>query len=140
MHETLGRELVLEAGLGTPETQFPVRTSDGVKWCDIRVGNHIIECDGHIKYQSVERGGVARTSADEVAWEERKRDRLVKDRRLLVTRLYWEDYWGRRREAAVRRLQADAADAVRLYGADLDPALAREAAEIRRTRDRRRAG
>ena len=140
MHETLGRELVMEAGIGTPETQFPVRTSDGVRWCDLRVGNHVIECDGRIKYLAVEDGGVARTTASEVAWEERKRERLVKDRRLIVTRVYWEDYWGRRREAAIRRLRADAADAVRLYGVHLDPQLAREAAEIRRSGDRRRAG
>lgn len=137
-HESLGRELVYEAGIGVPETQFPVRTSDGVKWCDIRVGNHIIETDGKIKVTPVAEGGVATQSARDVMWNERKRERLVRDRRLVVTRVYWEDYWGERRAAAIRRLQADHAESVAQYGAVLDPELAREAAEIRARTVRRR--
>ncbi|MEZ0577407.1 type IV toxin-antitoxin system AbiEi family antitoxin domain-containing protein [Nocardioides sp. MH1] len=125
--ESLGRELVLEAGIGDPETQFPVRTSEGVKWCDIRVGNHIIETDGRVKVLPAGGGGVATKPAADVLWDERKRERLVRDRRLLVTRLYWEDHWGDRRLAALRRLRADHAESVALYGAALDPRLAREA-------------
>ena len=132
-NESLARELVLDAGIGTPETQFPVRTRDGVKWCDLRVGNHIIEADGRTKYQSVDTGGVARTSADAVAWDERKRERLVRDRHLGVTRLYWEDYWGARRSEALRRLRADHSDSVARFGAQLSEHLAREADAIRRT-------
>jgi len=131
VHESLGRELVYEAGIGTPDTQFPVRTSEGIKWCDIRVGNHIIETDGKIKVTSVADGGVATKSARDVIWDERKRERLVRDRRLVVTRVYWEDYRGERRQAAIRRLRADHADSVAQYGAVLDPELAREAEEIR---------
>ncbi len=138
-HESLGRELVIEAGIGVPETQFPVRTSEGIKWCDIRVGNHVIETDGKVKIRPVAEGGVADKPADDVLWDERKRERLVRDRRLVVTRLYWEDYWSeRRRRAAIQRLQADHADSVATYGAQLDPALAREAAEIRARSSRRR--
>lgn len=138
--ESLGRELVIEAGIGVPETQFPVRTSGGIKWCDIRVGNHVIETDGRIKVRPVADGGVADKPADEVLWDERKRERLVRDRRLGVTRLYWEDHWGQRRAAAISRLQADYADSVARYGTELDPALAREAAEIRARTSRRRTG
>jgi hypothetical protein len=137
-HESLGRELVYEAGIGDPDTQFPVRTAAGVKWCDIRVGNHVIETDGKIKIRAVADGGVADRSAGDVLWDERKRERLVRDRQLVVTRLYWEDYWGERRQAALRRLQADHADSVRLYGAVLSPDLAREAEAIRARTSRRR--
>jgi hypothetical protein len=135
-HESLGRHLVLEAGIGIPETQFPVRTSEGIRWCDIRVGNHVIETDGRVKYRSVADGGVATTSADEVAWAERKRERLVRDRGLVVTRIYWEDYWGDRRTSALHRLRADHADAVARHGAELHPELAREADAHRRSRSR----
>lgn len=137
-HESLGRELIYEAGLGQPETQFPVRTAEGVKWCDIRVGNHVIETDGKIKVVPVADGGVASKPAADVLWEERKRERLVRDRRLVVTRVYWDDYWGARRQAAIRRLRAAHAESVALYGAVLDPELAREAAEIRRGAGARR--
>lgn len=132
VHESLTRLLVLEAGIGEPETQFPVRTAEGIKWCDLRVGNHVIEADGRVKVQSVEDGGVATTSADEIVWEERKRERLVRDERLGVTRVYWEDHWGQRRIAAIRRLRADAADTATRYGTELDERLAREAELIRR--------
>jgi hypothetical protein len=136
--ESLGRELVLEAGIGAPETQFPVRTSEGTRWCDMRVGNHVIETDGKLKVLPVGGGGVATKPAADVLWDERKRERLVRDRRLVVTRLYWEDHWGERRLAAIRRLRADHAESVALYGAVLDPRLAQEAAEIRTRRGGRR--
>jgi hypothetical protein len=137
-HESLGRHLVLEAGLSDPDCQFPVRTVDGIKWCDIQVGNHIIETDGKIKLQPVEDGGVATKPAADVLWEQGKRERAVGDRGLVVTRVIWEDYWGRRRQEAIRRVQADHADSVRRFGRDLAPDLAREAAEIRKQYGERR--
>ena len=73
-HETLGRLLVIEAGIGQPDPQFPVRTAEGIKWCDIRVGNHVFETDGRTKYRPPEAGGVAVRPVDEIAWEERKRE------------------------------------------------------------------
>lgn len=139
-HETLGRLLVVEAGIGEPDTQFPVRTAEGVRWCDIRVGNHVVETDGRVKVRPAEAGGVATKGAGEVLWDERKRERLVRDQGLGVTRLYWEDYWGSRRAAAIRRLQADAADSVARHGAVLHPRLAAEAEQIRREYGDRRPG
>ncbi|KAA1427576.1 type IV toxin-antitoxin system AbiEi family antitoxin domain-containing protein [Nocardioides antri] len=129
-HESLGRHLVVEAGIGEPDLQFPVRTADGIKWCDIRVGNHIIETDGRIKYRSKANGGVA-DDVEQALWDEKQRERLVRDRRTVVTRVVWEDYWGRRRVEAVCRLRADHEESVRLYGRELAPELAEEAAAIR---------
>jgi hypothetical protein len=130
-HESLGRHLVIEAGIGKPECQFPVRTVDGIKWCDIRVGNQIVETDGRLKLRARAEGGVADVPAEQVIWEEKKRQRAVSDRRLVVTRVVWEDYWGRRRAEAIRRLQADHAESVERFGRDLAPELAAEAQEIR---------
>lgn len=138
VHETLTRLLVLEAGIGEPETQFPVRTSAGIKWCDLRVGNHAVEADGRIKLRSVADGGVATRPADEVAWEERKRERLIKDQGLGVTRIYWEDHWGERRSAALARLRRDAAETEALHGRVLAERLSREASQIRRDHGDRR--
>ncbi|WP_183094649.1 type IV toxin-antitoxin system AbiEi family antitoxin domain-containing protein [Nocardioides stalactiti] len=130
-HESLGRYLVLEAGIGEPDCQFPIRTSDGIKWCDLRVGNHMIETDGRVKLQPRSLGGVAEEPPDVVLWKEKARERLVTDRGTVVTRVVWEDYWGRRRSEAISRLRADHAESVRRFGAELAPELAREAAEIR---------
>jgi len=140
VNESLARELVLEAGIGVPETQFPVRTSGGVRWCDLRVGNLVIEAHGRVKYLTPDEGGVADRPANEVVFDERKRERLVKDRGLGLTPVYWEDYWGERRRLAIRRLRADHADACARYGARLDPVLAREAEAIRREHGDRRPG
>lgn len=141
VNESLGRHLVLEAGIGDPDCQFPVRTADGIRWCDLRVGNHVIETDGRIKYRSVADGGVAEKPADLVVMDEKKRERLVGDRGLVVSRVIWDDYWGARRGQAIRRLQADHAESVRRFGRELAPELAREAAEIReRYGERRPAG
>ncbi|MDN5745042.1 MAG: type IV toxin-antitoxin system AbiEi family antitoxin domain-containing protein [Nocardioidaceae bacterium] len=85
--ESLGRLLVIEAGIGTPDTQFPVGTRRGLKWCDIRVGNHIFELHGAIKYRGVGAGGLATRAADEVIRAERVRERLIADQGLGVTRL-----------------------------------------------------
>src|SRR3546814_16453565 len=57
-NESLGRELVLEAGVGEPETPFQVATHAGVKWCDIRAGNQVHENDGFLKYLPRGGGGV----------------------------------------------------------------------------------
>ncbi|NYJ03247.1 hypothetical protein HNR19_003945 [Nocardioides thalensis] len=130
-NESLARELVLEAGIGEPETQFPVLTDEGVRWCDIRVGNLVVEAHGAIKYRPPEEGGVALRSAGDVVFEERKRERLLSAAGLVVCNLYWEDYWGERRHSAIRRLRADHAEAVRRSGSELSPELKRQADMLR---------
>lgn len=139
-NESLARLLVMEAGIGVPETQFPVRTAKGIRWCDLRVGNLVIEAHGKIKALPRAAGGVADVGAAEVVWDERKRERLLRDERLGVSNLYWEDYWGARRAEAITRLRSDYADAVERFGAVLDERLAREAAAIRSQYGARRAG
>jgi hypothetical protein len=138
--ESLGRLLVEEAGIGSPETQFPLWTPMGLVWCDMRVGNQIIETDGGLKYLSIAAGGVADRPVKEIVMDEKKRERLIKDEGLGVTRLFWEDHWGRRRAEAIARLRADAADARARYGDELPERLARQAAQIRAEYGVRRQG
>lgn len=136
--ESLARELVIEADIGSPETQFPVRTERGIAWCDLRVGTHVIECDGEVKYTPAEAGGLSGDPRLTV-FEEKLRERAVTDRRLGVTRLVWEDHWGRRRAAAIDRLRRDHAESVARFGAELPAELAREAERIRRQYGDRRS-
>lgn len=137
--ETLARELVLEADIGEPTTQFPVQTERGVAWCDIVVGNHVVEADGEVKYTAVEHGGLS-TDPRQTVFDEKLRERAVTDRGLVVTRVVREDHWGRRRAEAIARLRRDHAESVDRFGPDLSAELVREAAEIRsRYGDRRSA-
>jgi len=130
-NESLGRLMVREAALGEPDPQFPVRTAEGIKWCDIRVGNHIFECDGRIKFLPPERGGVAVRPVEDVLWDEKKRERLIAAQGLGVSRILFEDYWGSKRTMAIKRMQAEYAISEARFGLELDPRLARDATEIR---------
>jgi hypothetical protein len=130
--ESLGRELVHELGIGLPETQFPVQTVRGVAWCDIRVGNHIFECDGRMKYLTPERGGIAVRDLEDIMWEEKQRQTLVCAEGLGMSRITWPDFWGDRRAEAISRLRAEYAVSVRTFGAELAPHLAHNAEMIRR--------
>ncbi len=135
--ETLGRILVRELGIGPVETQFPVGTDAGVRWCDIRVGAHLFEIHGRIKLQTVEDGGVATTAPETVVWNERKRERLVTSRGLGLSNIVWQDFWGPRRSQAAARLKAEYAVTVQRFGDTLPRHLEDEAREMR---GRRRVG
>jgi hypothetical protein len=129
--ESLGRELVHELGIGAPETQFPVETARGIAWCDIRVGPHVFECDGRIKYLGPDRGGVADSKVEDVLWSEKMRQTLVCAEGLGMSRIVWKDFWGERRVAARARLRAEYDVSVARFGEHLAPHLARNAERIR---------
>jgi hypothetical protein len=57
--ESLLRIMVLELGIGTPETQFVVIEDGRRAEVDLRVGRHLFEFDGRVKYVGRARGGVA---------------------------------------------------------------------------------
>jgi hypothetical protein len=130
--ETLGRMLVEELGVGETDLQFPVRVKDGrVLWGDIRVGCHIFETDGKVKYLSPEEGGVAAESPAAIAWKAKKRDRLLSAEGLGTSHIHWEDCWPPRRAHTLVRLREEYDDTVRQFGDRLPERLVREAQEIR---------
>jgi len=135
--ETLGRLLVRELGIGEPETQFPVMTTGGIYWCDIRVGNHLFEVDGLIKYLAADLGGVAEKPTREVFRDEKTRQRLVCAEGLGMSRIIWDDFWGANRLLAIRRLRAEYEVSLRRFGPDLPDHLVLQAQEIRARWDRR---
>lgn len=108
--ESLARLLVLETGFGRPRTQFPVRLGDGVAWCDMVVGPHVVEFDGQVKYRRVEHGGVSQRDPSEVAWAERRRERQLLELGLGVSRLVWRDLlpdrWNETRTRVQREIAA----------------------------------
>lgn len=135
--ESLARILVAELGIGEPDPQFPVAIETGIAWCDIRVGNHVFEVDGRIKYRSEESGGVARRPVDDVIWEEKRRERLICAEGLGMSRIFWEDFWGARRENAKRRIRTEYDVTAARFGPQLAERLARSAEAIRARSGRR---
>jgi hypothetical protein len=126
--ETLLRELVTELGRGRPQTQFGLSADGRTAWCDLRLGRHLFEFDGRLKYQRVDEGGVALAPAGEVVWREKRRQDWLCGFKLGMSRVVWDDLFGAAREATRRRLEREYLDTCRLYGesiADLTPYLAR---------------
>lgn len=116
--ETLMRLLLEEMGLGPIESQFGMRDGRREAWADLRVGRHLFEFDGRVKYQRADTGRRLVTPED-VLFQEKNREDWFRGHRLGMSRLIWTDVWGPGREAAkvwVRR-EYDATTA--LWGSDI---------------------
>ncbi|GAB2973454.1 hypothetical protein GCM10027076_08160 [Nocardioides montaniterrae] len=129
-NESLGRELVHEAGLGHPVCQFPFLTEEGVFFGDIMVGNHVIEVDSRLKLRSVDRGGV-KADVEDALWQAKRRERLIVAQGTVLSTVIWEDYWGAQRSRAIRRLQAAQREADERFGSRTQPHLLERAERVR---------
>jgi len=129
--ETLGRELLAECGLGPVETQFPVPTPRGVAWCDLRVGRHLVECDGRAKSRPLIDGGLADRDLEQILWDERRRQREVCAEGLGMSRLVYADFWGDARERARERILREEEVTRRRFGTTLPPHLEEFACRMR---------
>jgi hypothetical protein len=130
--ETLGRLLVTALGVGEVDTQFPLTLEDGrVVWGDIRVGCHIFEAHGKVKYLSLAQGGLADREATEVVWAEKKRERLMHRQGLGTSPIVFADYWNPDRDQVLRRMREEYDETVARFGAALPKHLARNARELR---------
>lgn len=119
--ESLSRLLVLELGIGVPQTQFTLR--DGARWaaCDLRVGRHLFEFDGRMKYQRRQEGGYA-DDADpgSVVWREKKRQDWLCSYDLGMSRIIWSELFGVERERTKARLRREYAATVARFGTSID--------------------
>jgi len=110
--ETLTRSLLLELG-HSPQTQFGLTAGRRCVWCDLRVGRHVIEFDGRLKY-GVEGGADPRR-----LWEEKQRQDFVQSYRLGVSRVVWADLAPTRRAETKRRLDREIRATHDLFGSDI---------------------
>ena len=129
--ESLLRILVEELGVGKPQTQFPVRIEDGVVWIDLRVGCHVFEFDGRIKYRRVDQGGVAERPVEDIVWDERQRQRKVCAEGLGMSRVTWDELFGAARSRTRTRLAGEYAVTLARFGDVLPPHLASFAERVR---------
>lgn len=111
--ESLGRQLVLELGIGRPETQFGLTDGRREVWCDLRVGRHVIEVDGSLKYD-----GSTGTAPADAVWREKVRQDFITGFKLGMSRLTHADlYHGW--EDAKRRVLREYLDTVSRFGTDI---------------------
>lgn len=117
--ESLARLLLTELGLGRPETQFGLRDGGREVFCDLRLGRHVFEFDGRVKYRRETEGGFADVDPDEVVWREKKRQDWVCGFKLGMSRITWGDFWGPARERAKQRLMREFLDTRARFGDDV---------------------
>lgn len=129
--ESLLRLLIWELGIGVPETQFALRISSGVVWVDIRVGCHMFEFDGRVKFRSVAQGGVAERPVEDIVWDERQRERQVCAEGLGMSRVIWDELFGAARKKTLARLAEEYAVTSARFGEVLSPHLATFAERMR---------
>ena len=112
--------LLQELGLGPIETQFEIR--DDVRWarCDLRVGRHLVEFDGFLKYQRRDVDDRRRIDAEKVVWEEKQRQDWLLGYHLGMSRLIWADLWGNRRRLAMERVAREYALTCARFGSSID--------------------
>jgi hypothetical protein len=102
--ESLARLLVLELGIGRPETQFQVTDGARTAYADMRIGNHLFEFDGRVKYVGREHGGLAGARVEEVLWAEKRREDWLRSLGYGVSRIVWDDLVAAGRRRARERL------------------------------------
>jgi hypothetical protein len=118
--ETLLRLMVLELRIGVPQTQFVVAEGSRRAEVDVRVGRHLFEFDGRVKYLGREQGGVADRPAEEVLWREKQREDWL--RRVHggygVSRVIWRELFGDERRRTLQRLRSEYLQTVARFGTE----------------------
>ena len=113
--ESLGRDLVLELGIGRPELQFGITDGHRTAFVDMVVGRHCIEVDGRMKYEPDNPSG---HDPVVVLMEEKSRTDFLLGMKLGVSRVTQHDLF-KARPAALRRLAREYADTCSRFGTDV---------------------
>lgn len=118
--ESLGRLLAIELCEGEVEPQFGL--TDGVRtvWCDLRIGRHVLEMDGRLKYRPVAEGGVAEADPGEVLWREKQRQDFVCSFKLGVSRVTFVDTLPANWRATQARVRRELLDTRARFGDSID--------------------
>ncbi|NYI43762.1 hypothetical protein BJ993_000842 [Nocardioides aromaticivorans] len=117
--ETLGRDLVTELGYGVPQPQFGLTADGRTVWCDLRLGRHFFEIDSRLKLRPLAAGGLSVRAPEETLWDEKLRQDFVTGFKTGVSRLTWDDFFGRRRRAALDRCRREFLDTCARFGTDI---------------------
>jgi hypothetical protein len=116
--ESLLRLMVLELDIGKPQTQFVIEEGARRAEVDLRVGRHLFEFDGRIKYVGRDRGGVADQPPEEILWQEKRREDWVRRANggYGMSRVVWPEMFGPARRVTLRRLHDEFTATKRRFG------------------------
>lgn len=114
--ESLARMLVLRLGRGRPQTQFGLARDGRTAFADLRLGRHLFEFDGRLKYHRAVAGD---RPVGDVVWEEKLRQDWFCSYQLGMSRLVWADVIGPGTGAALARLEREVAATNTRFGTDI---------------------
>ena len=116
--ETLLRLLLHELDIGKPQTQYVVTDGRRTAYVDLRVGRHLFEFDGRVKYVERDLGGVADRPPNQVVWDEKRREDWLRRTGggYGVSRVVWEELFGPQRRRTKERLLAEYLETLRRFG------------------------
>lgn len=117
--ETLGRDFVVELGYGVPQPQFGLTADGRTAWCDLRLHRHFFEIDSRWKLRPVAQGGLSTQAPEDTLWDEKLRQDFVTGFKTGVSRLSWDDFFGRRRKRALERCRREYLDTCARFGTDI---------------------
>lgn len=85
---------------------------------DFRLGRHLFEFDGKVKYLGRDAGGVADLPPEEVVWREKQREDWIRrtDGGYGMSRVVWSEMFGTERRRTLRRLGEDVLATWRRFG------------------------
>lgn len=113
--ESTGRVLVHSLGYGRPQTQFGLTDGHRTVWCDMRLGRHIFECDGELKYAEDNLTGQPPRT---VLRHEKERQDFITGFKLGASRITAQDT-GPGVRAALLRLRREYDDTCARFGSDI---------------------
>ncbi|MCP3421311.1 type IV toxin-antitoxin system AbiEi family antitoxin domain-containing protein [Nocardioides pinisoli] len=114
--ESLARDFVLELGIGRPSVQFGLSDGHTTAFADIRVGRHLFEADGLLKYDADNPSGVV---PEVVLVDEKRRQDFLLGFKLGMSRLTYVDLFSGRRSALARAAR-EYADTCARFGTSID--------------------
>lgn len=114
--ESLVRDFVLELGIGRPDLQFGLTDGHQTAFADLRVGRHLFEADGLLKYAE---GNPSGKPPAVVLDEEKQRHDFLTGFKLGASRITYVDLVARRR-AALARVSREYADTCARFGTNID--------------------
>ena len=107
--EALALLMVKELEIGDVQSQFGLRDGRRTAWVDVRIGRHLVEFDGHLKYDD-----------PAVLWQEKRRQDWLCGFKLGMSRLTWTDVQADVWKATQRRLLREILDTNARFGVTID--------------------
>ena len=114
--ESLVRDFVLELGIGRPSVQFGLSDGHTTAYADMRVGRHLFEADGLLKYDDDNPSG---DEPQVVLLQEKRRQDFLLGFKLGMSRLTYVDLFAGRR-VALARTAREYADTCARFGTSVD--------------------